>query len=190
MYIKGKENNLADGLSRLPIGVITFPQQISQSTDVWYNSIYKKCQDNPQQCRNFMIEDGNLYKLAKDRRYNIAGSSGSSWKRVIPSDHVMPLITSYHNDHCHPGTFKTVEFLCRYFYCKNLASYVKDFIAACEVCKAYKHSNRATHGLMRFPKQIDYPMQSLSMDLIGPLNLSLKGNMYILTVVDNFSKFV
>jgi hypothetical protein len=67
---------------------------------------------------------------------------------------------------------------------------VKAFIDGCEVCKRYKHNNQAPHGLMKHPKRVEAPLESLSTDLIGPFPLSHNRNMYILTVVDNFSKFL
>jgi hypothetical protein len=43
---------------------------------------------------------------------------------------------------------------------------------------------------MSNPKEVDRPMQSLSIDLIGPLPKSKEGYMHILSVVDVFSKYV
>jgi hypothetical protein len=110
VYKKGSENNLADGLSRIEVNSVTFPPTFSESTDAWYNRLFQRCKDNPQRVNNFMIDNGNLYRYSKNRRANIAGLNGSDWKRVVPRDHVKSLIEAYHNDHCHPGILRPMNF--------------------------------------------------------------------------------
>lgn len=66
---------------------------------------------------------------------------------------------------------------------------VLKYIENCDTCKAYKHNNSAPQGLMTKQKAVNYPMHTLSLDLIGPLPKAHSGHIYILSVVDIFTKF-
>jgi hypothetical protein len=75
------------------------------------------------------------------------------------------------------------------YFWRGMHRDIVEFVSKCEVCKAYKHSSDAPHGLMTNQKRVNTPMHTLSMDIIGPLPKSYSGHIYILSVVDVFSKY-
>lgn len=66
---------------------------------------------------------------------------------------------------------------------------VVDFVKACDVCSAYKHSQRQTPGLMGQPKVCHRPFQVVSIDLVGPLPRSRSGYTFLFVVTCCFSKY-
>lgn len=63
------------------------------------------------------------------------------------------------------------------------------FVNKCDVCFAYKHSQKAVPGLMGSPKVCSRPFETISMDLVGPLPRSRAGFTFLLVVVCCFSKY-
>lgn len=57
-------------------------------------------------------------------------------------------------------------------------------------CAASKSLNLPQAGLMGSYKNINFPFQLISADLLGPYPSSKNGNQYLLVVVDWFTKFV
>jgi hypothetical protein len=109
----------------------------------------------------------------------------------IPVDH-LDILKSVHNSIVgHFGVTYTVKFLEESKLVDDWPSYrsdVKEFIKSCAICQKIKPnavslppSTHNIHGT--------YPMDSLSIDTIGPLPTDDHGNQYILAIVDNFSKY-
>jgi transposase InsO family protein len=71
---------------------------------------------------------------------------------------------------------------------KTMEEDVKDYVDKCLVCQYYKvKKGRAPH----FPRTIPpYPFYTVSMDMVGPLATTFRGNRYILVCQDAFSKWV
>ncbi len=70
-------------------------------------------------------------------------------------------------------------------YKDDITNYIKN----CPVCQKVKYSNTNVESPLFFLHG-SHPMQSLSIDTIGPLPLSNLGYQFILVIIDNFSKFV
>lgn len=184
----GKLNVVPDALSRVSINAISYDGGIQSSNDQWYNKVYTGCQDTPLLYRNFQIKNNRLYRFCKSNQE----LSGNSWKLVLPRDLIETCIKENHDSFCsvHPGTLKTYLKIKEHYYWKDMFSDVKKFVSKCEKCKAYKHSTSPPHGLMTNQKQVDTPLHTLSLDIIGPLPKAYSGHVYILSVVDVFSKYV
>jgi hypothetical protein len=190
VYKKGCENNLADALSRIEVCALTFPPPFRNVTDNSYLNIFSSCSNNPQSTPNYMIHNGHLYRYSKSGNGVRPEPDGFIWKVVVPSNEIGNIISDYHENFCHPGVDKTFKTLSLTFYWPNMYCSVKGYISNCDTCKAYKHNTKAPQGLMTAPKSVSKPLVSLSADLIGPLPVSNQRFCYILTVVDNFSKYV
>ena len=83
----------------------------------------------------------------------------------------------------------TVERARRYFFWPELSQDVRAWVAACDICVTKRRSTDhkdCTHQ----PRYSGYPMQTIYVDTYGPMPLSPKGNLYILTVEDAFTKYV
>ncbi len=65
---------------------------------------------------------------------------------------------------------------------------VKLHVLNCIDCQKFNTSQKVFHPLR--PQLADQPMDYLCVDLIGPFKRSLRGNTFLLVVVDVFTKFV
>jgi len=88
----------------------------------------------------------------------------------------------------HLGVEKTYKNLSRRFFWPGLATSVKGYVSACEVCLKTKPDLRPTAGLLRPLPTPSGPWIRWNVDYITGLPLSTEGYDSILTVVDGFSK--
>ena len=85
----------------------------------------------------------------------------------------------------HFGVGKTVANLQRYFYWLHMIDSVSHFIRG-SLCAISKPSNRKLelHTSLLVPS---HPWESISMDFVVGLQMSMKGHDYLYVVVDRFS---
>ena len=83
------------------------------------------------------------------------------------------------------GVQKTVNKLKQRFHWNRMTRDVRDWCEKCPTCNRHKaqQQNRA-------PMRPIYTGERVAMDIIGPLPKTVRGNRYILTVVDHFTKHV
>ena len=88
----------------------------------------------------------------------------------------------------HLGRDMTIAEVKNHFYWSGMDAMIARYVNTCNKCQANKGSQLATPGLLMplpIPAQ---PWESISLDLIGPLNKTEKGNNAILVVVDRLTK--
>ena len=113
------------------------------------------------------------------------------WRLVLRPEEQEEAIKDTHGGKfaSHFGTYKTLRKLQSQYYWPGMARQVTTYVKNCETCKAHKIKTTPPHGLMITPKTVSLPMHTLSMDIVGPLPRSTNGCIYILSVVDIFSKY-
>lgn len=181
---KGVDNVVPDALSRAVQTAATVPA----TSDAWYLNIVKRCQENPKTCPNFQFTNGKLFRYTKSKSNLL---SDFEWKEVIPADFRNNILCENHAEPtaAHLGIAKTYQRLRLRYYWPGMYQDTITYIAECDICNAYKNSNKPTPGLMGSPRICSRPFQCLSIDLIGPLPLSRQQHCYILVVVCYFSKY-
>ena len=109
----------------------------------------------------------------------------------ITADEKRLRLLSVHNEIVgHHGIAKTIDILkAAKLGWKGMYEDVKTFIHNCMVCQKFKTSKHLCKGTLDYHIHGSYPMQSLSVDTLGPLSEDVFGHKYILVIVDNFSKF-
>ena len=89
----------------------------------------------------------------------------------------------------HMGITKTIKRIKRYFYWKTLERDVKEYIQKCQICQKMKRGY-----IVKPPLQItntpEQPFDTISCDVVGPLTLTERSNIHVLTVQDHFTKFL
>lgn len=112
--------------------------------------------------------------------------------RELTSKEKLDILKEMHESpiggHC--GMSKTYKRLKHFITWEGMKRDVEDYIQKCEKCQ----KNKMTQCHTRLPLTItDTPsivFEKCTIDLVGPLNISMTGNRYILTVQDDLSKFV
>ena len=107
----------------------------------------------------------------------------------LPQQYTEAITKQCHHETGHRGITSTAEQVGRRFYFPHLISTAGLVVATCVTCqKAQPDARLQKHTYMSFPE--GYPWQRISIDFVGPLVTSSKGNQYILTVKDCFSRWI
>lgn len=155
--------------------------------DKWYRSMLVNVTNNPTSYPHFRVENNILYKHVFS--LNPIVSNLSNWKIVVPSKNRSEILKAFHDDCSHLGISKTISRIGELYYWPSLRKEVYRYVKKCIVCSACKPSNLPQAGVMGEYKNINFPFQWISADLIGCYPRSKNGNRYALVVTDWFTKF-
>lgn len=89
----------------------------------------------------------------------------------------------------HFGVVKTYSRIKKKFYWKGMKRYITQYIANCEICQKHK-SGRSTKMQLCKTDLSRFPFEKVFIDIVGPLPMSASGNINILTMVDDLTRFV
>ena len=88
----------------------------------------------------------------------------------------------------HGGISRTRDQVRRRGYWPGWTKTVELFVKACPQCARYHRGKAPKQGPLK-PMIASYPFETISVDVTGPHPRSSNGYVYILTIVDHFSKF-
>jgi RNase H-like domain found in reverse transcriptase/Integrase zinc binding domain/Reverse transcriptase (RNA-dependent DNA polymerase)/Integrase core domain len=179
---KGSDMAMADGLSRAIETIDIEPD------DEWYNDLSKKIQNNPEDYPDFRLQGARILKFCK--KETEIPDSDFVWKAVVPKSQIEGILRTNHDEYGHHGIQKTFDRIRQRFYWAKMYRNVKDYVSTCETCKKAKISRKSNAEPMGKPREASEPFQIMSVDFVGPLTRSKKGNTDIFVVLDWFSKFV
>ena len=110
---------------------------------------------------------------------------------VLPQALIAKILKIYHESPLagHMGTQQTIDNLSVNFF-SRLPSIVSDFIRFCPDCQERKMTKAYTKtGIISYRTPTE-PFQVWQMDLFGLLPITQKGNIYVFTAIDMFSKLL
>lgn len=142
--------------------------------------IIRKIIENKELIKFFVLEHNILF------RYD---DTLKTWQVVIPEILTRRLMDCIHCKLGHPGVFKTISYIRKYYYLKNMNMEIKKFLISCDLCQRVKVRNTN----MTSPYHMvcsERPGDLVSVDFFGPLPKSCGGMEYIFVVLDVFSKYV
>ncbi|KAJ0958356.1 putative nucleotidyltransferase, Ribonuclease H [Helianthus annuus] len=166
-YKPGKENKVADALSRMH-GPSLFA--VSLSSPVWIEQLttYYRTESGKKLAEK-LLSDNNRFRSVNGLIYDAN-------RLFIPACYEIRslLLNEYHASSIggHSGIKATVNRLAASFSWPNLKSDVTSFVQQCEVCQQMKYSTHKPYGLLQplpIPSNV---WQDLSMDFITHLPLS------------------
>ncbi|KAJ1701330.1 hypothetical protein LUZ63_001109 [Rhynchospora breviuscula] len=196
-YKKGKENKVADALSRVQgqnwqiieqtAEVIAVSEILPQWTqeliqsyegDAWAEEIKNKAVSQAGESDpTYSIKNGIL-------RYKgrlCVGNAGDWRNKIMQCLHDSSIGG-------HSGINVTYHKLKRYFYWPHLKQYVHDYMTSCHTCQIHKGEHISYPGLLQPLPIPNEAWQSLGLDFITGLPKS-KGKDVILVVIDRFTKY-
>lgn len=192
IHRKGKDNVVPDMLSRsVPVvDAIETNTDISLSNDKWYMKMLKEVSRTPLKYTNWRISEGKLYKYVKQNYTDLSGEA-ECWKLVVPKDKRRQIISEAHDPPLagHLGIYKTYSRLAQKYYWPKLRNDVVYYVRKCEKCLAHKPDRSRPKDMMTSHPKSTRPWETISVDIMGPLPRSTKGNSYVLVITDYLSKF-
>lgn len=189
IHRKGSEHVVPDLLSRsVPmIDVLDIQGPIK---DKWYLRMVSKVQKDPLKYRAWRVDNNQLFKYVQSEFPDLSHPS-DSWKVVVPKEDRSKVVIAAHDPPTmgHMGVYKTYGRLCDKYYWPKMRNDVGKYVKKCRICLAHKPSTSKPVDMMVSHPKPGRPWEVISMDLMGPLPRSKRGNCYILVVTDYLSKF-
>ena len=108
---------------------------------------------------------------------------------VLPEHLWRPFITVCHLEGGHQGALKTAERFAGRFYCPGWRRIADDVCTECPTCAGYCRGKPPRQGEMQM-MEIGKPMERMAIDLVGPNPSTPRQNIYILTAIDSFSRYM
>ena len=124
-------------------------------------------------------------------RYDwVEGSGTVSQKLVVPHELRVEIVKMAHDGTIggHWGRAKTAKRVKSCCFWPSIERYVAEFIATCAICSRNKHHLKNRAELMSY--QSGVPNERVHLDFLGPFTPSHRGNKYILSMVDQFTKWI
>jgi len=191
-YKPGKENVVADALSRAPVNVIRRNFIVddwikAQKEDEYCKTVLNQIVQDPEIAATPTTSDGDHNEFHILENGLIADPSG---RILVPKALRESLLFDYHDHKLggHLGIMKTYANLKHKYVWPNMRSGVTSYIAGCEVC-----AKRKTHRLNRAPLQpipvAEYVFQRIVMDCVGPLPVTYSGRVHIFIMIDCLTKY-
>ena len=131
---------------------------------------------------NLCIIDGLLWHRMRINRSDV-------YRVVLPSNLQERIMQACHLEVGHQGCAKTGENFRRKAYFPGWKKKLEEICRECSICQRFQQGQNGKHGSMQL-LEVKEPMERVSCDLTGPHPRSNKGNVYLLTMLDGFSRFL
>lgn len=206
LYKKGKENKIADALSRNPINNINMNENVDE-IPINFNNIEEQ-QSNDEFCTNIIKalknkDDNNIpaHIIRKSRQFLI-NNNILYHKRFTPINNITPILVipttlvnqilkSYHESPIggHTGISRTIHKLQNKYYWPTLTKDTTQYIKSCHNCQINKKMNGKPIGQLQPITLSERPLDRVTFDYLGPLPSS-NNKQYILVAACNNTKYI
>jgi len=137
------------------------------------------------QWERFKVTEGVLY-----RKYWSNTQEGESWQLVAPLAYRKEVMRTAHASVTggHKGVKKTQVKVAKQVYWVGWSKHVRDFCRSCDVCARYHRGTTKKQGELQ-NMCVGAPWERVAIDITGPHPQSTKGNKFMITVLDHFTKY-
>ena len=124
------------------------------------------------------------------RAWSQPATGEQRWQVVVPHGLQEAVLEAMHGaaGSGHFGVTKTLRRLRQSFYWGQCRRDVEDFCRRCDACTARKGPPGRSHAPLQ-QHTVGAPMERVAVDVVGPLPRSDKGNRYVLSAIDYFTKW-
>jgi len=111
---------------------------------------------------------------------------------VIPQTLVPKILRLFHDTPimAHRAFAKTYPLIAQKYYWKNRSRDLRDFLKACPIGAMHKGQRPHNIAPLEQPPEITAPNQVVSIDCVGKCTPISDGNLYYLSILDEFSKLI
>lgn len=194
-FISGKSNVISDCLSRIDhVLAITRAQTNRQNKGIDIEDEVQEKKDrkkNSASARPMTAgEISDALQAGPSRMLNDKSKYISGIKIVTDPKERIKLIEDSHNSLVggHAGVYRTFKFLREKYQWPHLMMDVAKYIKNCKKCQINKHII-STKVPMAITSTSEEVFSKVYLDIVGPLNTSARGNKYILTMIDDLSRY-
>lgn len=195
VHQKGKDNCVADCLSRWPEPFnpatqrdefpIFFVSREKLNEEQWNDPWIKKCTTD--------FFNNNITYSFKDKCWyrESRGKQGPTYQIVIPKSLREECMKHFHDspdDGGHWSFIRMFDKIRSRFFWPNMERDIKLFIKTCEICQ-FRNSRRSNKIGNLQSNYSEGPFERWAVDVIGPLPKTKKKNVYIITMIDLFTKW-
>lgn len=130
--------------------------------------------------KNFALKNNRVYRKVDDKLC-----------LVVPRSARFQICRSSHDDIGHLGEAKTIEKIKSQFWFPRMRRFIQKYIRNCIECAYTKDNNKNSKSGHLYPiEKVSIPFHTVHIDHLGPFTKSKKGNAYILTIVDGYTKYL
>ena len=180
IYNKGAPDILDD---RLTMAILMerhgIPQELSPPAGTTPEELQKAVKRARKRAKNYFIDQGNVYKLAK--------GPNEKPRRVPPSQERHQLLKEVHSLG-HMGVTKCAQMLGKRLFWHNMYQDIAEYVRSCEVCKQRKVKFITYPELQSIEPEGLFSMVAL--DTLGAFPVSAAGNKYVVLCVEYYSRWV
>ena len=200
-YIKGKDNEIADALSRVEIREIPVHTEEDGDEYIYVRTDSKYC--DIEKIKEFQKEDKALKfvmkKLQEEKKINKGpfrnirflhiedGLLKRGERIVIPEKLQREVVDELHGQY-HSGAENTVIMVKSRFWWRRMTSQIEDWVRDCQSCAACKRQKAPKAELMITPA-VPNPRESISID-VASMPVSPRGVCCFLLIVDLATRFI
>lgn len=182
----GKLHRHADALSRVVHRVG------AEEIMSWDRQGILREQENDDWCNKMIRERGSKLERDEDGVWYSREGTGAleNRKLLVPRSLVRRLLEHYHSSPLggHRGVESTLLRLKSGFCWRGMERDVEEYVRGCHPC-----AQRKSPAGLKVPIGDAYtpsrPMEMVSLDIVGPLPLSVTNNRYLLTFIDHFTRY-
>ena len=111
-------------------------------------------------------------------------------KIVVPESLRAYVLKMFHNTQlaAHQGKNRTLKQITESFYWPSMKSDIARWVKACLACARRKTPRPMRAGIRTYAMS-GYPNQTIAIDILGPFLQSIAGNMWVLTIIDQFTRW-
>src|SRR6266542_1877462 len=128
-------------------------------------------------CRRFRWKETALYRKTRTKEV-----------KVLQRYQIVPLLYTLHEGptEAHNGTERIFQQVQERYYWPKMYEDIRGYVQTCDACQ--RRGNPKANNILH-PIEPKAPFQRIGIDIVGPLTITKKGNRYIVTAIDYFTKW-
>ena len=108
---------------------------------------------------------------------------------VVPKKYRLSIMTMAHDKSGHLGIEKSKDRILAHFYWPGVFKDVMQHCRSCDVCQKLNKGKQSLKVPLLPMPVIDVPFKRIGIDIVGPLDRSKRGKLYLLTIIDYATRY-